>query len=169
MNKMIFKYLYLIAVVAFVVFSHPNRLFSEETALFKNTTEQSLSNIYESKGSEIPTLGELSIKMGFSLIVVLAIFGIILFVLKKYFPNTIPFKDQNLKLVRVVDKTMLSPKMSVYCLWAVDRVIVVGISNGNMQLLTEIKDQQMLEEKMPREFSDTLSRAKLKFSEIYNA
>ena len=35
-------------------------------------------------------------------------------------------------------------------------------------MLSEIKDQNILQDKLPNEFADTLTRENVKFSEIYN-
>ena len=160
--------MYLLVIYVIMIFILP--VFSEvkDASLSENATEKEVMDIF-SQNDQMPTLGEVALKMGASLAVVIVLIVAVIFLIKKFYPESIGMKEAHLKLVRVIEKTVISPRQAVYLIWAVDRLLVVGMNAGQMSLLSEIKDQGTLESKLPDEFSDTLTRAKLKFSEIYNA
>lgn len=160
--------MYLLVISMIMIFVIP--VFSEpgDSSLSKKTTEKEVMDIF-SQGEKVPTLGEVAVKMGSSLAIVMVLIGAVIFLIKKFYPETIRLKEGHLKLVKVLEKTVISPRQVVYLIWAVDRLLVVGMNAGQMILLSEIKDQGTLESKLPDEFSDSLTKANLKFSEIYNA
>lgn len=139
--------------------------------LLEKTTEESFLQDYKHFNSEKTddiSIKQIGVKMLVSLVLVLILLIIVILLIKHFFPQTVNVNHGSLKLVKVIEKTTISPKEKIYIIWAVDRILVVGLSNGSFQLLSEIKDQKVLEEKIPQEFSDSLTRAQLNFSEIYN-
>lgn len=160
--------MYLLVISLIMIFILP--VFSEDQAspLSKKTTEKEMLDIFN-QNEQVPTLGEVALKMGASLAIVILLIVAVIFLIKKFYPESVGMKEAHLKLVKVIEKTVISPRQVVYLIWAVDRLLVVGMNAGQMTLLSEIKDQGTLESKLPGEFSDTLTRAKLNFSEIYNA
>ncbi len=164
------RYLKTYLLVIFVVMVFVLPVFSDDqiSSLSKKTTEKEVLDIF-SQSDQVPTLGEVTLKMGVSLVIVMVLIGAVILLIKKFYPETIRMKEAHLKLVKVIEKTVISPRQAVYLIWAVDRLLLVGMNAGQMVLLSEIKDPGTLESKMPDEFSDTLTKANLKFSEIYNA
>ncbi|EKD27045.1 MAG: hypothetical protein ACD_79C00911G0004 [uncultured bacterium] len=164
------KCILVIAVALFTLFLKPMTSFAEENAMSEKATKTGYLEFFDEKNTTTePSIQQMSFKMIFSLVAVLALFFSVIYVIKKFFPQAVSLSDHSLKLVKVLEKHNIAPKQSVYLLWAIDRVLVVSSSNGTLSLLTEIKDNNILQEKMPAEFSDTLTRAKLNFAEIYNA
>lgn len=159
---------YLLVISMIMIFIFPVFAEDQTSSLSKKTTEKEVMDIF-SQNEQVPTLGEVAMKMGVSLAIVMVLIVAVIFLIKKFYPETIRMKEGHLKLVKVIEKTVISPRQVVYLIWAVDRLLVVGMNAGQMTLLSEIKDQGTLESKLPDEFSDTLTRANLKFSEIYNA
>jgi len=166
-------YLICIALVIFFLIG-PGSLLVKAGTSKKTTQEEVFLKDYDSVdsigvSSDIPSLKEVSVKMLFSLTIVLVLLVISVLVIKKFFPKTIGLnKETGVKLVRVIEKSVISPKQEIYLLWAVDRMLVVAANNGNMNLLTEIKDKNVITEKLSNDFSDNLAKEQIKFSEIYN-
>ena len=169
MERINFKASYLLGLLLIILSISPFPLRSEEANMLKNSTDKINLNLTDNPTPDLPSMGEMGIKMFYSLTIVLLLAGITVFLIRKFFPQTLSMKDNGLKLVKIVEKTTISPKQAIYLVWAVDRILVLGVGNGGMNLLTEIKDPNVLEEKIPDDFSDSLTRAKLNFSEIYNA
>lgn len=140
-----------------------------EEVLYKNSTDKIYLDLDTPSEPQMPSMYEMAVKMLVSLFVVLGLVILTLYLIKKYFPNTGGGRDPALKLARIIEKLPVSQKHSIYLVWAVDRLLVLGVCGNSMNLLSEIKDQNVLQDKMPAEFSDTLTRANLSFSEIYNA
>ena len=132
-------------------------------------TKDYLDFASETNTPDLMPLSKIGIKMVLSLALVLALVIVTLYVIKHFYSSpSIGIKGQKLKLIKVIERFQVAPRQSIYLFWAVDRVLVVSEANGQMNLLTEIKDQSTIEGKIPGEFTDVLVGAKLKFSEVYS-
>lgn len=76
---------------------------------------------------------------------VLALMFLIFFVFKKYVLKNTIFGG-NEKFVRVLGSGFLGPKKSVVMVEVAGEVLVLGISNDNISLLTQIQDKEKIEE-----------------------
>lgn len=76
---------------------------------------------------------------------VLALIFLIFFVFKKYVLKNTLFGG-NEKFVRVLGSGFLGPKKSIVMVEVAGEVLVLGISNDNISLLTQIQDKDKIEE-----------------------
>jgi flagellar biogenesis protein FliO len=159
-------HLALLSLVAII--SYPGSSFSEESKTLGKTTGREYLDFTEAPAPESTSLGVVGFKMLGSLLIVLVLLIGTLFIIRRLYPGATPFNDPKLKLTKVVEKINLGPRQVIYLLWAVDRILVVSSSNGTIQFLTEIKDKNVLESKIPSEFTDILTSEKMNLSEVYH-
>ncbi len=76
---------------------------------------------------------------------VLALMFLVFFVFKKYVLKNTIFGG-NEKFVRVLGTGFLGPKKSIVMVEVAGEVLVLGISNDNISLLTQIQDKEKIEE-----------------------
>ncbi|MBN2143641.1 MAG: flagellar biosynthetic protein FliO [Candidatus Aureabacteria bacterium] len=136
----------------------------------KTTTREYLDFSESSSKAESPSFGMVGVKMIASLLIVLSLLIGTLFIIRRYYPGSSyssSFRDQKLKLTRVIEKINLAPKQCILLVWAIDRILVLAQSNGEIRYLTEIKDKETILEKIPNEFTDILTRENVKLSEAY--
>lgn len=103
-----------------------------------------------------------SIKMICALSFILAGILLTLYLLKKFFPgmNKIFGKD---KLIKVIASDYLGIKKSIVLVDVAGEVLVVGVSNNNISLLSKIDNKDVLarfnkDEKEKKTFSRSLSK-----------
>jgi flagellar biogenesis protein FliO len=85
------------------------------------------------------------VKTIFSLLAVLALMASIVFVLKKYvYKGQAP--NASVVGVDVLGYRMLAPKRSVHVIKVLNKIIVVGVTEGGMTSLGEIDDEVLLRE-----------------------
>jgi flagellar biogenesis protein FliO len=75
----------------------------------------------------------------FSLVVVLTLLYAALWVIKKMTASTMGIPSEG--LLRVVGRIYLNPKVIIYFVKIVDKLLVVGVNSGNISLLTTIDDE----------------------------
>ncbi|MEE9442135.1 MAG: flagellar biosynthetic protein FliO [candidate division Zixibacteria bacterium] len=102
-----------------------------------------------SDGPEVPSitsevLPSLS-RIGIALAVIVAIIYLTVFLLRKLSGNGLGRAARG-KTVQVVEHTYLAPKKSVCLLKMADRAILVGITEANINLLTECEWDELPEE-----------------------
>lgn len=69
-----------------------------------------------------------------------AVLGVILYLMKKF---TLKFKNKSLENnLEIVSKLNLSPKNSIWTIKIQDKLLVLGVSEKNINLLTEIDSKQ---------------------------
>ena len=78
-----------------------------------------------------------------SLLAVLAVMAGIVVVVKKYVYRGGATRSSTVE-VEVLGHRVLAPKRSVHVLKVLDRIIVVGVTEGGMTLLTELNDEESL-------------------------
>jgi flagellar biogenesis protein FliO len=160
----LFAFMMLGVIEAMADASSPDNAVSQNTTTPLNLPDYGISGDSE---KAFPSLRETGIKMLISLTLVLVLIVVVIYLIRMLYPGSVSFRDQQLKLIKVVEKAAVTPRHSIYLVWAVDRLLVIGLSGGDFRTLAEIKDPNLLEEKLPREFSDALTRESLKFSEVY--
>lgn len=99
---------------------------------------------YEEPGaSEVPDLMDSSIKMFSMLSVVLGLMFFLFFIFKKFvLKNSLFGSDQ--KMIQVLSTGMLGPKKIVTLVEVAGEVLVLGISNDNISLLSTITDEEKI-------------------------
>ena len=84
------------------------------------------------------------LKMLFALAVVLGLMVAAVYVMKRFTNHTSPGHRDG-SLIQVVSTRYLGPKSSILLVDVLGKGIVLGLSNGQMTLLTAIDDSQALE------------------------
>ena len=94
--------------------------------------------------SSMPDFTSMILKGLFSLsLVVVLIFGFVLFLRKfVYKRNGMPLSGE---LIKVINTTFIAPKKSIHLVKIMDRVIVVGVTESQMQSLAEFKGDEIPE------------------------
>ncbi|MFH1701052.1 MAG: flagellar biosynthetic protein FliO [Candidatus Zixiibacteriota bacterium] len=111
-------------------------------------------------GEILPSLS----RIGIALAVIVAIIYLTVFLLKKISGKGLGRAARG-KTVQIVEHTYLAPKKSVCLLKMADRAVLVGITEANINLLTECEWDELPEEnrqmitKAPKGFQSALTEA----------
>ena len=127
----------------------PNSKAEKETQKFQNDRSKTKGNLFSLKDSRqtgkpielIPS----SLKMFSMLAVVLGIMFLLFFGFKKYVLKNTMFGGGE-KLVNVLGSGFLAPKKNIVLVEVAGEVLVLGISQDNISLLTNITDPEKIEE-----------------------
>lgn len=96
-------------------------------------------------------MGWLIVRTIFSLLIILALIIGIVIVFKKFWGGKIPGSG-NSQWIQVVARTPLGPKQNLTLIKIFDRVVLLGVSDGSIQALTEFppesKAHQLIEQKI---------------------
>ncbi len=84
------------------------------------------------------------LKMFFALAVVIGLLVATMYVLRRYM-NHSASGNRDGSLIQIVSSRYLGPKCSILMVEVLGRVIVLGLSNGQMTVLTTIDDDRVLE------------------------
>lgn len=84
------------------------------------------------------------LKMFFALAVVIGLLVATMYVLRRYL-NHSPSGSKDGSLIKIVSSRYLGPKCSIMMVEVAGRIIVLGLSNGQMTVLTTIDDVDALE------------------------
>jgi len=127
----------------------PNSKAEKETQKFQNDRSKTKGNLFSLKDSR-PTgkpieLIPSSLKMFSMLAVVLGIMFLLFFGFKKYVLKNTMFGGGE-KLVNVLGSGFLAPKKNIVLVEVAGEVLVLGISQDNISLLTNITDPEKIEE-----------------------
>ena len=127
----------------------PNSKAEKETQKFQNDRSKTKGNLFSLKDSR-PTgkpieLIPSSLKMFSMLAVVLGIMFLLFFGFKKYVLKNTMFGGGE-KLVNVLGSGFLAPKKSIVLVEVAGEVLVLGMSQDNISLLTNITDPEKIEE-----------------------
>ena len=110
----------------------------------------------ETEASQMPSLTESVLpsltRIGLSLCVIVAIIYLTIFLLKKLSGNRIGGKKGT--AIQVVETTYLAPKKSVCLLKLADRAVLVGITDNNINLLTELEWDSLPQETAENDVQD---------------
>jgi flagellar protein FliO/FliZ len=102
----------------------------------------------ENEAGEMPSLTESVLpsltRIAISLIIIVAIIYATIFLLKKLSGNRIGGRKG--KAIEVVEQTYLAPKKSVCLLKLADRAVLVGITEQNINMLTEFNWEDLPEQ-----------------------
>ena len=127
----------------------PNSKAEKETQKFQNDRSKTKGNLFSLKDSR-PTgkpieLIPSSLKMFSMLAVVLGIMFLVFFGFKKYVLKNTMFGGGE-KLVNVLGSGFLAPKKNIVLVEVAGEVLVLGMSQDNISLLTNITDPEKIEE-----------------------
>ncbi len=127
----------------------PNSKAEKETQKFQNDRSKTKGNLFSLKDSR-PTgkpieLIPSSLKMFSMLAVVLGIMFLLFFGFKKYVLKNTMFGGGE-KLVNVLGSGFLAPKKNIVLVEVAGEVLVLGMSQDNISLLTNITDPEKIEE-----------------------
>ena len=127
----------------------PNSKAEKETQKFQNDRSKMKGNLFSLKDSR-PTgkpieLIPSSLKMFSMLAVVLGIMFLLFFGFKKYVLKNTMFGGGE-KLVNVLGSGFLAPKKNIVLVEVAGEVLVLGMSQDNISLLTNITDPEKIEE-----------------------
>jgi flagellar protein FliO/FliZ len=127
----------------------PNSKAEKETQKFQNDRSKTKGNLFSLKDSR-PTgkpieLIPSSLKMFSMLAVVLGIMFLLFFGFKKYVLKNTMFGGGE-KLVNVLGSGFLAPKKNIVLVEVAGEVLVLGMSQDNITLLTNITDPEKIEE-----------------------
>ena len=127
----------------------PNSKAEKETQKFQNDRSKTKGNLFSLKDSR-PTgkpieLIPSSLKMFSMLAVVLGIMFLLFFGFKKYVLKNTMFGGGE-KLVNVLGSGFLAPKKNIVLVEVAGEVLVLGVSQDNISLLTNITDPEKIEE-----------------------
>lgn len=116
-----------------------NQIKSENFSITKSNADSMFNSYVNSDVPELPNLSGMIFKGLFSLIIVLGlIIGLALF-LKKFIYNRNGFRVSG-GLVKVVSTTFIGPKKSIHLIKVIDKILVVGVTDSQMQTLAEFKE-----------------------------
>jgi len=122
----------------------------EEAALPPPATAQ--VDTAEVAGSPMPSLTESVLpsltRIAISLVVIIAIIYLTVFILKKMSGNRIGGNKGT--TIQIIEQAYLAPKKSVCLLKLADRAVLVGITETNINLLTEMEWEAMPPEAIER-------------------
>ena len=164
------KRMHLVPGIVFIFFFLILSVQADPQKVLEKTTEKEfLFNDEEQSPIEEISIGDMGKKMMISLVIVLILILGTLYLIRRYYSGSLPMREQKMKLVKVIEKVYLSPKQTIVLLWTIDRILVVANNNGQMSLLSEIKDKNTLEEKIPQEFTDVLTQENIQLSKYYQA
>ena len=93
--------------------------------------------------SQQVNMGTLLLRTVLSLVAVITLLYIGVFFLKKFVLHKNGSGRANTSL-RVMDSTFLGPKKAVYLVEVVDRILILGVTDSQVSLLSEITDQETL-------------------------
>ncbi len=97
----------------------------------------------ENDKKEFPDLLSTSLKMFYTLSIVLGVMFIVYYLFKRFFWNNGSFgKDP--KPIKILSSGFLAPKKSIALVEISDQVLIVGISNDNISLLGNIEDKDRI-------------------------
>lgn len=122
------------------VVSEPVKFFAENKTA---QPEEKFLNYEEPGASEVPDLMDSSLKMFSMLAVVLGLMFFLFFIFKKLVLKNSLF-GSNQKLIKVLSTGMLGPKKIVALVEVAGEVLVLGISNDNISLLSTITDEEKI-------------------------
>ena len=132
--------------------------FENDTSYFSDASSENVQNTYKA-----PSTAKMIIKMIVVLVLVIAaLYGIMLFFKKKNNPTQ---SDDD--FLRRVSSLSLSPGKSIEIVTLVDRGFILGVTDSNINLISEITDKEMISAlnlnfdkkqntKKPMNFSDVL-------------
>ena len=93
------------------------------------------------QSAEIPSLTESVLpslsRIGISLVIIVAIIYLTVFLLRKLSGNRLGGRKGT--AIQIIEQTYLAPKKSVCLLKLADRAVLVGITDTNINLLTELE------------------------------
>ena len=90
-----------------------------------------------------PNVGGLLVRTFVSLIAVLALLYLGVVGLKKYMMQRNGI-NKSLYSLKVIGSTFLGPKKAIYLVQAIDRILILGVTDAQVSLLSEITDQETL-------------------------
>jgi flagellar protein FliO/FliZ len=108
-------------------------------------TAQAQTSVTGLTDSVLPSLT----RLGLSLLAIIAIIYITIFLMRKVSGNRVGRG----RTIQIIEQTYLAPKKSVCLLRLADRVVLVGITDNSINLLTELDC-----ESIPREYLDKLTQ-----------
>ncbi len=113
-----------------------------DSAITSSAKTDSAKALFKSTGTSliVPTL----MKAGFYLFVVTVLIIGTVFILKWMFMNK-GGKTYQSSPVKVVNSTFISPKKSVHIIKIAGRVLVVGATDNQINLLTELQENELLD------------------------
>jgi len=141
------KILALLIISIFILGIQRNN-FAQKTSKDTVTTKTSVNSVKqkEEQALKLPgeSLGKYVLRMIFYLIVViLLIYGIVFLIKRFVLPSEtgggVP------KSVHILGHLYLGPRKALYLIELVNRILVLGVTNNSIQLLTEIKDAETIE------------------------
>jgi len=92
--------------------------------------------------TELPNFTDMILKSIFSLsVVIVLIIGFVMFI-KKFVYNRSGSNISN-GLIKVINTTYIAPKKSINLVKIMDRILVVGITENQMQTLAEFKEEEI--------------------------
>ena len=128
-----------------------------------STAEQGENN--EQQATDV-NMGALLFRTILSLIVVFGILYLVVFGLKKAMGQKGSGKNSGISL-KVIGSTFLGPKKAVYVVQVIDRVLILGVTDAQVSMLSEISDEETLKTLRPIQNAQKSSTAS--FSEHLNA
>ena len=92
--------------------------------------------------TELPNFTDMILKSIFSLsVVIVLIIGFVMFI-KKFVYNRSGSNISN-GLIQVINTTYIAPKKSIHLVKIMDRILVIGITENQMQTLAEFKEEEI--------------------------
>ena len=92
--------------------------------------------------SNLPGLSDMIIQIGFSLLIVAVLIIALVFFLKNFV-----YKRRGAQisdgLIRVIDTVYIAPKKSIQIIKALNRILIVGVTENQMQTLAEFKEEEI--------------------------
>ncbi len=110
----------------------------------------------------LPGLSDMIIQIIFSLSIVVVLIIALVFFLKKFV-----YKRRGMQisdgLIKVIDTVYIAPKKSIQIIKALDRILIVGVTENQMQTLAEFR-----EEEIPASFVESKKEVNNNFSKCFS-
>jgi flagellar protein FliO/FliZ len=123
-----------------LIFAHA-AIMAENEEVGSNDTTNAAGVQNEISGDDVytPSVTETVLpsmtRIGLSLMVIVIIIYLAVFALRKFSGNSMGGKKG--KTVQIIEQTYLAPKKSVFLLKLADRAVLVGVTDTNINMLTE--------------------------------
>lgn len=80
-----------------------------------------------------------------SLIIVIAIMFFIIWLMRKFSSKNVLFgKNGNEKIINIIGKSSLNSKQAIYVVEVPERILILGVSGDNINILSEIKEPSII-------------------------
>ena len=99
-----------------------------------------------------PNVSGLLVRTFVSLIAVLALLYLGVIGLKKYLMQRNGI-NKSLATLKVIGSTFLGPKKAIYLVQVIDRILILGVTDTQVSLLSEITDQETLKIYAPNQLT----------------